>query len=201
MRRFAPSCAVVAALASALALAGCASRAPIHYYTLVGAPTAASAAASPGYAIDLRPVAMPPGLRTRSMVLHTGGPRVLVQDDHQWLAPLPDEVRSAVAADLAAELGVRDVAGLPAARGRIYRVTLAVRDFDAVYGGVVSVDATWSIAPGDGGAALLVCSSRASRPVDAGYAALASGARQALAAIATQIAAGLRSLPAARCPA
>lgn len=196
MRRFASSGAVVAALA----LAGCASHAPIHYYTLAGMPSA-PAVASPDYAIDLRPVTMPPALRTRAMVLRTGGPRVLVQDDHQWVTALPDEVRSAVAGDLAAELGVRDVAELPAAGGRIYRVTLAIRDFDAVYGGAVTVDATWTIAPERGGTALLVCSSRASRPVGAGYAALATGARQALAAIAGQIAAGLRSLPEARCPA
>lgn len=183
----------------ASALAACTTAAPVHYYTLVG-PLPASAPAAAGFDIDVLPVVVAPGLRRRAMVLRTGTAELMVQDGHQWQAPLPDELRAALSADLVAALGTRDLSGLQPAGRPLYRIALVVQRFDAVYGGSVDVGATWSVYAADD-TPLLTCAARVTRTVQkAGYAELAQGAQQALAAIAAQIGTALVALPQMVCP-
>lgn len=186
-------------LALAAVLAACTTPAPVHYYTLV-APAKPPAVVAAGFDIDVLPVVVTPGLRRRAMVLRTGPARLMVQDGHQWQAPLPDELRAALSTDLVATLGTRDLAGLQPVAGRpLYRVALVVQRFDAVYGTGVDVSAAWSIYSVDD-TPLLTCASRAARDARPGYAELVEGAQQALAAIAAQIGAALKALPRAACP-
>lgn len=133
------------------------------------------------------------------MVLRTGDARLMVQDGHQWAAPLPDEFRAALAADLVARLGTRDVSGLGDTDRPVYRVALVVQRFDAVYDQHVVLEALWSLSD-TSGKTLLTCTSTSTRKVGNGYTALARGGQQTLAGVAGQIAAALKALPQTTCP-
>lgn len=189
---------VLATLSGALLLAACAASTPVHYYTLVG-PVNASRSGTAGFDIDVLPVSVPRALQRRAMVLRTGAAQMMVQDGHQWAAPLADEFQTALSDALVARLGTRDVGGLSDPGRPVYRVALAVRRFDAVYGSRVALDGLWVIQNADG-ETLITCASSAAQPVGSGYAALARGAQEALAAVARQIATALQALPSNACP-
>jgi len=193
--------------AVALGLAGCAS-APLHYYTLVApAGAAAPAAATPApYPFELLPVTVPAQVDVPQLVVREGGQGMLPLNDQRWIAPLGDEVRGAVAADLARALGVADMSGLPGNGQPRLRIKLDVRRFESVPGEHALLDAAWSLrlTGGSGGQDALACSSRISEPVAAGYDALVAGHQQALAVLAARIAATARAYEAggqAVCPA
>ncbi|HEX8776831.1 MAG TPA: PqiC family protein [Rhodanobacter sp.] len=182
--------------AVALGLAGCAS-APLHYYTLVApAGTAAPAAAAPApYPFELLPVTVPAQVDVPQLVVREGGQGMLPLNDQRWIAPLGDEVRGALAADLARALGVADMSGLPGNGQPRLRIKLDVRRFESVPGEHALLDAAWSLrlTGGSGGQDALACSSRISEPVTAGYDALVAGHQRALAALAARIAATARA--------
>lgn len=190
--------------AAVLALAACAS-APMHYYTLV-AP-AAEASATPiaaGTAFELLPVSIPAQDDQPQLVIRQGSQGVALLQSERWIAPLADEIRSALSADLTRELGGPDVTGLPHGKRPVLRIKVDVRRFDSQPGGYALLDAAWSVRPlGQEGAAGLACTSRLRVPVGSGYAALVQGHQQALAGLARQLAEGSRALAAgqASCPA
>jgi uncharacterized lipoprotein YmbA len=178
----------------ALALGACASSPPTRYYTLLpsgGAPTAADA----GYQIEVMPVDVPAQVDVPQMVVRTSGGEVVPVDTRRWIAPLPDELRSALSWQLTHALGARDVAGFSKdASTPTYRVNLRVQRFDSAPGAYARIDAVWSVrAIGRDTAAPAVCSSSANITVTSGYAELAQGHQQALAKIAGEIAASIRA--------
>lgn len=191
-------------LAGALALAGCAS-APLHYYTLV-APRAPTSTLTPApYAFELMPVGVPAQVDVPQLVVRAGGQGMQVLNGQRWIAPLGDEIRSAVSADLVHALGVADLSGLPADGKPRLRIKLDVRRFESVPGQRALIDAAWSLRRvGDGNQPALACTSRVSETVGSGYDALVAGHQQALAALAQRIAVAARGYEAGRsteCPA
>ncbi|HEU0198494.1 MAG TPA: PqiC family protein [Nevskiaceae bacterium] len=192
-----------ALLALATLLAGCASPAQIRYYTLVAPQPAKVATAPADLDIEVAPVVVPRALRRRAMVLREGPAELLVQDNHQWITPLPDQLHAALAADLVAKLGTHEVTGAAAAMRPVYRVSLTVTHFDAVYGGTLWLAARWSIArlaPTAAARPLLTCPVQVRQSAGASYVALAEAAQRDVGQVATQIAAALRALPARTCP-
>lgn len=187
-------------LAGALALAGCAS-APIRYYTLVS-PHASTATLTPApYAFELLPVTVPAQVDVPQLVVRDGGQGMQLLDGQRWIAPLGDEIRSALSADLAHALGVPDLRGLPANDAPRLRIKLDVRRFESVPGQRVAIDAAWSLhRAGDGSQPAFACTSRISETVGAGYDALVAGHQQALAALATRIAVAARAYEAGGTP-
>ncbi len=195
-------------LVALMALAGCAS-APLHYYTLM--PSAASPApASPtGFDFQLLPVSVPVQADQPQLVVRQGGQGVVLLENERWIAPLGDEIRAAVSADLAGALGSTDVTGLPRSNKPVLRVKLDVRRFEAVPGRYALLDAAWSVRllESTGGAtdsAVLSCTQRFSEPVGAGYDAMVAGYQRALAELSRRIASDARAVAAGqpgRCPA
>lgn len=189
--------------AATLGLAGCAS-APLHYYTLMSPAGGTAAAAAPApYPFELLPVTVPAQVDVPQLVVREGGQGMLPLEGQRWIAPLGDEVRGALAADLARALGVSDMSGLPGNGQPRLRVTLDVRRFESVPGDHALIDAAWSLrlVGGSGGQDALTCSSRISEPVAAGYDALVAGHQQALATLAGRIATTARAYEAGRVPA
>lgn len=189
--------------AVALGLAGCAS-APLHYYTLLAPAGAATVAATPApYPFELLPVAVPAQVDVPQLVVREGGQGMLPLNDQRWIAPLGDEIRGALAADLARQLGVADMSGLPGNGAPRLRIKLDVRRFESVPGNHALIDAAWSLrlTGGSGGQDALSCSSRISEPVGAGYDALVAGHQQALATLAARIATTARAYEAGARPA
>ncbi len=191
------------AVAVTLLLGACAS-APMHYYTLLppvaGTPTSAVAP----IAFEVLPVSVPAQVDQPQLVVREGGQSVALLEGHRWIAPLADEVRGALAADLARELPGRNVAGMPVGAQPLLQVTLDLRRFESQPGSYALIEGAWSVRllhgtkPGS-----VACTSRIRESVGPGYDALVQGHQHALAELAAQIAGAARVLAAdqgASCP-
>ncbi len=207
----------------ALALGACAS-APLHYYTLVApdaeasdaliAPGAeasrvpsaprAEAVASPALPFELLPVSLPAQVDQPQLVVRDGAQGMLLLNGERWIAPLGDELRSALAADLARALHSSDASGLPGNDKPRLRIKLDVRRFDSQPGAYALIAGTWNVRVVNGAhAAALTCASSVSEAVGPGYAALVQGHQRAIAQLAAQMAAVAHALSAgqgALCP-
>jgi uncharacterized lipoprotein YmbA len=174
----------------AAALAACAS-APVHYYTLVPAPDTApseSAPAPANFQFELMPVGVPAQDDVPQLVVRQGGQALALLNGERWAAPLADEVRGALAVELARRTHAQDISGAAPTRGKpVLRIKVDVRRFDSSPGSYALIDATWTIRQLDS-QAVLTCSSRIHESVGQGYAGLVAGHQQALATLAGQIA-------------
>jgi uncharacterized lipoprotein YmbA len=126
-------------------------------------------------------------------------------EGEQWIAPLGDEIRTALASDLASMLHTDDVYGLAGGHGKpVYRIRLDVSRFESVPGRYTLLGSTWSVhAMGDNGE-VVQCASTIREPVEAGYAALADGHQRGLHALAGKMASVIRAMARGgdvRCPA
>ena len=191
-------------LAAAMLLAGCAS-APMHYYTLLPAPVAESPSPAASLTFEVLPVNVPAQVDQPQLVVRDGGQSVSLLESERWIAPLGDEVRGALAADLARELPGRDVGGMASPGKPVLQVRLDLRRFDSQPGGYALISGVWSVRlEGDGKSGSLACNSRIRQTVGPGYDALVQGHQQALQQLATQMATVARALAAgqnASCPA
>ena len=191
------------ALAAALMLCACSS-APVHYYTLVPAarlvPAAqASAAGAPApFQFQLMPVHIPAQVDQPQLVVRQNGPAIAMLESERWIAPLGDEIRSAVAADLTHDLGAHEAAGGRADGRPLLQIMLDVRRFDSLPGQYALINAAWTLQMNGAtnSQAALACTSQIREPVGAGYDALVQGHQQALARLSAQIATAARSVAA-----
>jgi uncharacterized lipoprotein YmbA len=130
-----------------VALSACTS-APVHYRTLLApaAPSGDVTTQAAPYVLNVLPVGVPPQLDTSNLVVRESGDSVQVLDNEQWAAPFGDEVRSALSAQLGAQLGTHDIAGLSVAPGvPVVPVKVQIRRFDAWPGHAVHLEAGWSL--------------------------------------------------------
>jgi uncharacterized protein len=180
--------------AAALALAACGSAPPLHYYTLVAPAAEAPAGAAPAaFQFELLPVGVPAEADRPQLLVRQGGQGMLVLESERWAAPLADEVRAALSADLARELKAQDASGLPAGAIPRLRVKVDLRRFDSVPGDYALIDASWAVHPPQGGPGA-TCRSVIRQSVGAGYDALVAGHQLALRKLGAQIAAAGRTL-------
>jgi uncharacterized lipoprotein YmbA len=194
----------------ALSLGGCASAPPVRYYTLVpsgvlpgeSAPRDTSSATAPpaaSFQFELLPVSVPVQVDQPQLVVRQGGQGIALLGGERWIAPLADEVRGALSADLARDLGAQDVSGLPASGQPRLRIKVDLRRFDSVPGSYALIDAAWSVHALTG-ETTLTCTSTISEVVGSGYEALVRGHQQALAQLAGQIAEAAKPLAAGQVP-
>jgi uncharacterized lipoprotein YmbA len=87
-------------------LFGCGSSPPVRYYTLYDVPGTAVAAAAPltGAPIRLEPVVVASELDRIEFVTRVGPDRLRIADSELWAAPLEDQIRAILSADLATRL-------------------------------------------------------------------------------------------------
>ncbi|MGN6654458.1 MAG: PqiC family protein [Rhodanobacter sp.] len=200
MMRHAP---MLLAIAATALLAACAS-APLHYYTLL--PGSSAPVADPATAIpfEVLTVNVPAQVDRPQLVVRQGGQSVALLEGERWIAPLADEVRGALAADLVRALPGRDVGGMAASGKPLLQVSLDVRRFDSQPGDHALLEGAWRVRwSHDGQLATESCSSRIRETVGPGYDALVRGHQQALGKLAGQIAEVARALASghsARCP-
>nr|WP_199044488.1 PqiC family protein [Dyella sp. ASV24] len=188
----------------ALVLGACGSVPPVRYYTLVP-PAVGDATSAPSarpFQFELLPVTVPAQVDQPQMVVRQGGQGVAVLQGQRWIAPLGDEVRGALSADLTRDFRAQDVTGLPSEGQSTVRIKLDVRRFDSVPGSYAYIDAAWSVRPLKGGDPL-ACTSRINETVGEGYDALVQGHQQAIHRLASQIGAVASAVAAGqsvRCP-
>jgi uncharacterized lipoprotein YmbA len=176
-----------------LLLSACVSTAPTRYHSLLGTPPAATTAAPQArFLIDLQPVGIPAQVDRPQLVVRDGG-GVLPLEQERWIAPLADEARAALSADLSRELATTDVAGQPRPAGaNVLNVKIDLRRFDSAPNDYAAIDAVWSLRMDDGKSSALVCASTARETAGQGYAELVQAHRRALATIASRIASAAR---------
>lgn len=183
-------------LAVALTLAGCAS-APVHYHTLSTAAAARADVQGAPFAIDVLPVGIPAQLDQQQLVVRQGVSSLVVQDGERWSGPYADEIRNALAAQLAARLSTQDVSGLglgSVAGQPLLRIQVQVRRFDAWVGEKVSLEATWRLHFADVDARTrLVCTSRFEVAAPGGYPEVVQAQQLVLGRLAEEIAARARA--------
>jgi uncharacterized lipoprotein YmbA len=185
----------VALVTVALALAGCAGSPPSSFYTLSATAVATAPASAPSYGVSVGPVILPDTVDRPQLVLQLSANQIAIDEFHRWAEPLASGLAQAVAEDLRRLLGTGQVVAAPAATGKTpeYRVTLNVLRFESELGDRAAIDVLWTINDASGNA-LRSGRTRVSEPAGSGYDALVAAHSKALARLAEDVAAALRSL-------
>ena len=188
-------------------LAACSS-APVHYYTLVPPPQTseigAAAVPAANFQFELLPVTIPAQNDQPQLIVRQGAQGIAVLNSERWIAPLADEMRSALSVDLSRQLNAQDVNGGIAIDGKqVLRIKVDVQRFDSAPGDYALLEATWTVRPLKG-TAVLTCASHINEPVaGADYGTLVAAHQRALGELAAQIASvapGLATASRTTCP-
>ena len=148
--RFAWTLALIGGLTPGLA--ACGSTTPIRYHTLlapatIGTPAAGAPATGAPFLIEVLPVGVPAQLDQPQLVVRNGDSGLFLPETERWAAPLADEFRDALSAELTRRLGTQDVAGLARPDGKpLLKIKVQVRRLDAWLGQRIQLEADWSIA-------------------------------------------------------
>ncbi|WP_447790835.1 PqiC family protein [Pseudomonas farris] len=175
-------------------LTGCAST-PIHYHTLVSPSSVTSAHLSPApFLIDILAVGVPVQIDQPQWVVRLGENSVGVLEGERWGAPLSEELRSALSAELTQRLDTQDVSGLtPSSDKPLLRIKVQVRRFDNWPGRQVELYANWSLSFADDTApAHLICHGEFREDAPGGYAQLANAQQRIVAVLGERIATDAR---------
>lgn len=168
----------------------------IHYYTLRTAsagPIPVQQAAP--FLINVLPVGIPAELDQPQIVIRQGDNMLVPLDTERWASSLDDEIRNALSAELADQLGTQDTAGLASPAGKpLLRIKVQIRQFDASPGHEVYLRAGWSIIPAeDAGKIALTCFGQFDAKTAGGYPEMVQAQKRVLTTLATRIATDTRS--------
>jgi uncharacterized lipoprotein YmbA len=157
---------------------------------------AAPAGQGAPFVIEVLPVGVPPQIDQPQMVVRTGESGLAFLENQRWGAPLGDELRSALSAELTRRLGAQDIAGLARPVGiPVLRIKLQVRRFDAWLGQAAQLDADWSMGLADKGEIRrLACHGQFDEPALEGFPELVQAQQRAIADLAGRIADDARQL-------
>lgn len=142
IRRFLP-CAV------SLTVAACASTPPTRFYILEPLPAAGTTAAShePKRIIGVGPIALAALLERKQLVIRAADQSIEISEQHQWAAPLRDNITQTLTENLTTLLPEDLVKAYPwSAYGRAdYRLLVDVIRFDAMPGQAANLEANWAV--------------------------------------------------------
>jgi uncharacterized lipoprotein YmbA len=196
----------VLTLCAALALSACTAVAA-RYYTLM--PTAAETVAPQApvaFQFEMLAVRMPVQVDQPQIVVRQDNGSLAILENQRWGAPLADEFHDALASQLEARLGTRDLAGMPKSTGKpILSVQTDVRRFDSLPGNYALVDVVWSLGlrDADQQRRTLTCSSVLRETAGAPIESLVLAHQHLIAQLATRMASTARRFAAsdgAACP-
>ena len=179
----------------AVCLTGCASSAPIRYFSLDdGRP--ATAVAVDGLRVTIRLADLPELIDRPQLVVRTAGHQVQLSELNQWAEPLRRQVPRLLARHLGEALDSGRVLAQPADVRDFnadFKVTVDIQQLEAVAGRSVEFDAPWRAERRDG--QVFFGRSLGAEPV-AGvtpndYPAIVAAQSQALRRVAADIAAGI----------
>jgi uncharacterized lipoprotein YmbA len=182
-------------------LGGCASTSP-RFYTLLPEPGVnASGRAATGYRVEVEPVRVPAQIDRLELVTRLPGGGIAIADGDRWIAPVADEMQTALSAELLHRLGDADPAK---GAGDSLSVRLNVERFESSLNRYALIEASWHLELRQGGKdARLFCRTQAYEQVKGGYPDVVRGYQRAVVLIADQIAAaaqGSSGGSAAECP-
>ena len=166
---------------------GCAS-APIHYYTLTPPiPVSEQNTAVSCCKVQIKRVLIPPEVDRPELIERSGDYQAVVLSNETWLAPLRDEIRSALSSGINLKLSQ---AGTTEKSGRqIYSVLVDVTRFESVPGQYALVEADWRVQVAAPTAASPLYNKTTARiTIGPGLPASVRGYQQAIGQIADEIA-------------
>jgi uncharacterized lipoprotein YmbA len=192
-------------LVGAAAASGCAS-APSYYYTLVpesalGKQTEGPAAS---YRVEVEPVRVPAQVDRLELVTRLSGGRLSIADNQRWIAPVADELQSALSIELTRQLGESEAASnLPGPVLVLLR--MEVERFESTPSRYSLIESTWRLdLRREGWGVQVACHTRAYEQVGGGYPEMVRGYQRAVAHIVREIAGVAResvmATAAAACP-
>ncbi|MBA5688321.1 membrane integrity-associated transporter subunit PqiC [Duganella sp. LX47W] len=218
MRAFSAPLVVPLTVTAALtvALAGCASPPPEHFYSLSsGLPFAQRTVSGTGtaiatdnaannahdnavtaapYYIEVLAPSVPPQVARSQLVVTTGAGRIDLLEQERWAAPLAAELGQALSLALTARLGAIDVFRTPTPEhAAIYRISTSVQRFESAPGQYALLDVVWSVRLA-GSPKVLTCRSELKEQVAPGYDALVDGHRRAVGRLADSVGAAVQRL-------
>ncbi|WP_297836326.1 membrane integrity-associated transporter subunit PqiC [Pseudomonas sp.] len=171
-------------------LSGCAST-PIHYHTLVSPSSVTSTRLPPApFLIDVMAVGVPVQIDQPQWVVRLGANSVGVLEGERWGAPLSDELRSALSAELTQRLNTQDTSGLtPSSDKPVLRIKVQVRRFDSWPGRQVELYANWSLSfADDAPPGHLICEGQFREDAPGSYVQLATAQQRVVTTMGTRIA-------------
>jgi len=176
------------AMALVLALAGCASQAPVRFHSLLPAPAASAPAptAAAPLVVELGPVTVPAAVDQPQWVLRAADDSLRVMEDERWIAPLRDELRAAVMARLAERFNAVDARTRPGPASG-WRLRIEVQRFESVVGREAWLEAAWSATSVAAPVRTLGCTSRLHEAAAGDVPAIAAAHRRAVQRLADQI--------------
>lgn len=140
----------LAMVAVALALAGCGTSPPVHFFTLAAVSPVGSRVSKISAPVRIDAVHIPAILDRQEMVRRTGAATVSITDRDRWAAPLGEMARDVLTRDLAERLGKQSVilprAPLPAS-GKHLVVNIA--SFGETSDHRVRLQASWTLMQGE----------------------------------------------------
>jgi uncharacterized lipoprotein YmbA len=173
---------------------GCASSPQSKFYTLSAIPMVGQPRAAAQIAIAIDPVTVPELFDRSQIVTRVDANRVSMDEFARWAEPLKSQVPRVLAADLAQFIPGAVVSAYPQ-RGddNAYRVSVDVQSFDTSASGAVTQVVIWSVRAPNHGEKLAGRSVVHEAAEGPGYDALVKAHSRALASVASDIAAVIRS--------
>lgn len=131
------------------ALVAACSSTPLRFYTLVTPGAAITAPAADGPLFDLLPVSVPAQVDVPQLRFRDGPTELRLLEGHQWAAPLPEEIRDAIALRLGERFAARDLRRQPGpVVAELAQIRVDIQRFDVDAEGRLQVDALWTVLRG-----------------------------------------------------
>lgn len=169
-----------------LLLSSCAST-PSHFHTLMRSDPAPSSASTTDIQLTVEPVRVPAQVDRPELVTRMPDGGIAVADGERWVAPVADELQSALSVELLSRLS-----GLDVGHGKgpkTISVRLNVERFESIASRYALIEASWQLDLKEPGGDLHVaCRTRAYEEVSGGYPELVRGYQRAVIVIADDIA-------------
>jgi uncharacterized protein len=186
------SCPVIAWL-----LSSCASTSP-HFHTLVReSERSAGTPARADVRLKVEPVRIPAQVDRLELVTRLPNGGITITDGERWIAPVADELQSALSVELLRRLGGADP--VDAVGTDSISVRLDVERFESAPSRYALIEASWSLelkmSRRD---VLVVCRTKAYEAVTGGYPEVVDGYQRAVGVIADEIAAVVHESAAGR---
>ena len=179
-------------LATACALAACATQPPVRYYE-ISALAAPAEVMHPDRELFVAEIRLPEAASRAEMVVQRTANESEVLDGQRWLSPMDEQVRRAVMSDLRADLPNVWVTGTRSTAGVTKRCSLRVeiQQLALVKGRSARIIATWTIGDETDRIILRERGAFEAKATDDGYEAIAAALSTAIERLSGQVAASL----------
>ena len=186
----------VAALSLAALLAGCGTTAPSRFYVLQSSANTEAVLPgkiAPDAIVGIGPVTLPEYLDRPQMVTRAGDNRLDLAEFDRWAEPLGGNFTRVLADNVSRLLSTERVVLFPwpSSVQVDYKVAVEVMEFEAGPGGIVTLDARWTVF---GGGDSAVRRSHFEEQAPGGYEAIAAAQSKMLGKLSLEIASAIAEL-------